>query len=368
MLNRLYIDNFRAFVNFEQKFERKQLILGRNGSGKSSLLDGLFKIRQFVVMGDRAEDTFYSSECTLWLNQPRQTWELEADLEGVRYVYRLVIEPWGDPPKPRVVEETVVCAGKPIFEFLLGEVHLFNDRFERKVQYPFDWHRSALATVQGRTDIQILSRFNQWLDRVFVFRLDPFRMDPRAERESVNPTVDLSNFAAWYRHLVQAYPRQNTEFLKGLQSSVDDFSYLKLEEAGENVRRLAAEFEQRDGKVLKFGFGELSEGQRCLICLYAILHFVLATGCTVVLDEPDNFVSLREIQPWLMAADDMLADGLGQLLVISHHPELLNQWAPGSGIHFFRENNGSVRTKAFTGDPHSNLSPAELIARGWERE
>src|ERR1035438_8231016 len=51
----------------------------------------------------------------------------------------------------------------------------------------------------------------------------------------------------------------------------------------------------------QFRFNELSEGQRCLICLYAILHFVLAKGHTAILDEPDNFVSLREIQPWLMA-------------------------------------------------------------------
>ena len=37
MLTRIYIDNFRCFVNFEYRPERKQLLLGANGSGKSSL-------------------------------------------------------------------------------------------------------------------------------------------------------------------------------------------------------------------------------------------------------------------------------------------------------------------------------------------
>ena len=41
MLTRIYIDNFRSFVNFEYKPERKQLLLGPNGSGKSSLLDAI---------------------------------------------------------------------------------------------------------------------------------------------------------------------------------------------------------------------------------------------------------------------------------------------------------------------------------------
>jgi predicted ATPase len=36
MLTRLYIDNFRCFVKFEYGPARTQLILGANGSGKSS--------------------------------------------------------------------------------------------------------------------------------------------------------------------------------------------------------------------------------------------------------------------------------------------------------------------------------------------
>jgi ATPase subunit of ABC transporter with duplicated ATPase domains len=76
----------------------------------------------------------------------------------------------------------------------------------------------------------------------------------------------------------------------------------------------------------------LSEGQRCLICLYAILHFLLAKGSVVILDKPENFVSLREIQPWLTAVSDTIEEGEGQMLLISHHPELMNQWAPSYGL------------------------------------
>ena len=182
------------------------------------------------------------------------------------------------------------------------------------------------------------------------------------------PNVDLSNIAAWYRHLVQSDPGHNEELRISLRESLDAFNYLQLEPAGENTRLLVAEFNSANEKTRKFYFGELSDGQRCLICLYAILHFVLAKGGTVLFDEPDNFLSLREIQPWLMTVEDVVEANRGQVLIISHHPEIINQWAPSSGVLFARDGAGAVRVEKFHGDPDSFLAPAELVARGWERE
>jgi predicted ATPase len=363
MLTRLYIDNFRCFVNFEYKPARRQLIFGSNGAGKSSLMDALFFLRQFVAKGDTLDDHFILRQRTRWQNQPQLTWELEATIEGGSYVYRLVIEPWGDPPRPRVVSETLQFDAKPIFEFISGEVHLYNDRFEHKVTYDFDWHRSALATITERKDNRTLTRFKRWFGGLFCFRINPFAMGSQTEDEHPFPNADLSSFTSWYRHLLQADPKQNAAMLDSLRASLDGFSYLQFELYGEKVRLLVAEF----GKSTKFAFNELSDGQRCLICLYAILHFLLAKGNTVILDEPDNFVSLREIQPWLMAAADTVEEAKGQLLLISHHPEILNQWAPG-GVQFVREGVGPVRVVEFRGDPESPLTPSELVARGWERE
>ena len=332
------------------------------------LVDALLILRQFVVRGDAFDEYFILGQRTRWLDQREITAELEAELDGGTYIYRLVIEPWGEPAKLRVVSETVRFDGKSIFEFTNGEVHLFNDRFEHKVTYPFDWHRSALATIVPRKDNQTLSRFKPWLSNLFCFRLNPFAMVARAEGENLYPNVDLSNIAAWYRHLIQADPGHNAALLTSLRESLDGFNFLQLEPAGENVRLLVAEFDPTGRKPNKFYFGELSDGQRCLISLYAVLHFVLAKGGTVLFDEPDNFLSLREVQPWLMAVDDTIEGNLGQVLVISHHPEVINQWAPSSGVQFVRDGAGPVRVEKFTGDPTSCLAPSELVARGWERE
>jgi energy-coupling factor transporter ATP-binding protein EcfA2 len=366
MLTRLYIDNFRCLVNFEYRPARKQLILGRNGSGKTTLLDALLFVRQFATKGEGLNDIALGHR-TRWLDKPQVTYEVEAVLDERKYLYRLVLEPAGEPPVLTVASETVHLDEKPIFEFETGSVNLYNDGFERTVTYPFDASRSALATLTGNRDTELLTKFRLWFGKLVCFRLNPFDMPARAETEDRYPNVNLSNFAAWYRHLIQSNPKENAALVDSLRAAIDGVAFLGLDPWGQNVRLLFAELEEANGRRLKFYFNELSDGQRCLICLYTILHFLLANGSTVILDEPENFVSLREIQPWLMRVTDAIEEGQGQILLISHHPEMINQWAPSCGVQLVREGIGPVRIEPFRADPKSHLSPAELVARGWER-
>jgi len=365
MLTRLYIDNFKCFVDFEYHPAARQLILGRNGSGKSSLLEALLLLRQLAAKGDGLDNSFVLLQRTRWLEKAAVTGELEATLDGDRYRYRVVIEPWGDPPQARVQSESVHRNEKPIFEFALDQVSLFNDQSDVLLTYPFIGNRSALAQTPDRKENQSLSRFRRWLNGLYCFKLNPFDMAARAEREDLAPNVNLSNLAAWYRHLLQAEPKNNAALIKSLSESMDCFRFLSLEPVGENVRVLIAEFEDANRKSSKYAFNELSDGQRSLVCLYVVLHFVLAKGSTVVIDEPENFLALREIQPWLTAVSDILEESGGQILIISHHPELINQWAPSSGVQFVRDHRGAVQVEPFT-TADTGLPPAELIARGWD--
>ena len=347
---------------------RRQLVLGKNGSGKSSLLDALLFLRQIAITGIKTEDYDTLLSRTRWMSQPHQTFELEAAIEGAKFTYGLVIDPWGEPVRPRVASETLHLDGKPIFEFSKGEVHLFNDRFEHKVTYPFDSNRSALATITSRKDNTKLTRFKDWLGNFVCFRINPFAMGARAEGEDLFPKPDLSNIAAWYRHLLQANRKQDSALHESLRAALDNFSFLELTSVGENIRLLLCEFSHNGGPSAKFFFNELSDGQRCLICLYMILHFIIEQGSTVILDEPDNYISLREIQPWLNAVSDAIDQSKGQILIISHHPEFINQWAPDFGVRFTRDGIGPVRVQEFQTDPESPLSPSEIVARGWENE
>ena len=165
MLKRVYVDNFGPFVNFELSLGQQQLILGLNGSGKSTLLEVLVRIKKLTT-GDAHPDALFPETCrTRWQNLPRQTFELDLELDA-GYQFKLELDSWGSPARTRIRREVVLCDGRPVFEFVEGEVHLFNDHFEQKVKYPFDWFRSALATVQPRPENKKLVKFKNWIENL----------------------------------------------------------------------------------------------------------------------------------------------------------------------------------------------------------
>lgn len=371
MLERLYVDNYKCLVNFECRFTAKQLILGPNGSGKTTLFDVLAMLRDFCAMGLQVDPMLMGFTRTRWQEVPTQTFELDVSGNEGLYQFRLVVDSWGHPARPRVVKEEVLYLGKPIFRFAGGEVQLFNDRHEATVKYPFDWHRSALATTTERPENTKLTLFKQWLQRLSFFSLDPHQMNPIAEKEEPSPTRDLSNFASWYRHLRQESIESDRDLQEDLEAVIPAFQYLDLKEAGMGNRVLVATFTTSDvnGKQPSwFAFSELSDGQRVLIGLYTILHFLAKPGMTLFLDEPDNFIALAEIQPWLDKLIDRVEESNAQVLIASHHPELLNRMAFGDGLLLDRPEGRHTRARPFKDSAATGLSPAELVARGWEHE
>ncbi len=367
MLTRVYIDNFRCLQKFEVRFGPRNLILGGNGAGKSSLMAAIFWLSQFVD-SDRAEDAAkLFGDRTRWAKQARQTFEIEAALQAGVFVYRLELEAADEAGLPRVALESVTLGESVIFRFAQGKVQMYDGAFGLIAEYPYGADRSAFATAYPGDKNVNLAAFRRWMAQLLCFRLNPFDMGPQAEREAMGPTVNLANFSAWYRHLVQSYPLEANSYRESLVRAIEGFRALYLDAFGEK-RLLLAEFGREGGDPVRFGFGQLSDGQRCLMCLYAILHFLVARGATVFIDEPDNFISLREIQPWLTALTDMVDSGRGQAILISHHPEILNQWAAQTGLQFLREGAGPVRVLDFEPVEGGWLTPAEAIARGWVNE
>jgi len=357
MLTRIYIDNYRCFVNFEYRPEQKHLLLGANGSGKSSLLNAIRDLKKFVK-GDA--NPFTQLTRTRWQDRPLQVFEIEALLESQKYEYRVEIRFAAESRQMSVSLERLKVSGSPVFELANGEIRFFPNKSNQAMAVPLETAKSALYLSQLSNSH--VRRFVEWMECVHFFQIEPYTtaMDGSDDKEREQ------NFAEWYRHLVQSHPEDNVRFSASMKEVLDGFQALRFvsDESGTLRADFAAPMKER----VSYAISELSDGQRCLLALYAILHFLIVEGHTVFIDEPDNFIALREIQPWLMAAEEAVEDHDGQIILISHHPEILNQWASTHGLRFFREDNGHVRTERFKADPNGDLQPAELIARGLEDE
>jgi hypothetical protein len=368
MLTRLYVDNFRALIKCELTLGRRSLLIGANGTGKSTFGDVLHRLKWLLLGQSKTDDIFPVDTLTRWQGVLLQTFEIDASGPAGHYRYELVVEHRSpastEIPRTRIIHEVLSLDSSPLFEFKAGMVQLFRDDHSAGPQYPFDWSRSALGTITPREDNRKLSWFVRWLQDLTIVRPNPTAMEDLFDRDDFFLFPDGRNFAAWYHAASSGDKVRDRALHDTLTDILPGFDALNFEPAGPGRWLLRADF-SHPGGTLRLRLTELSDGQRALILLYAVLHFLLDAGRTVVLDEPDNFVSLHEIQPWLLTATDTVDAGTGQLVLVSHHPEIFNQWAVGHGLVTDRDGCGAVRISRFRTTPGTDLSPGEAVARGW---
>lgn len=370
MLTRLYINNYKCLVNFDWPVRSVDLLMGLNGTGKSTILDVLMAIRDFVTRDGNSQNLFRGDYLTRWQMVSEQSFELEVAGNEGHYQYKLVIEHNRDRQENRVITEHLTYEGQPLYESNLGQVQLYRDNHSQGPTFQFDWKKSGLGALGARQDNQKLTWFRNWLGRIQILRIDPFAIASESRGEDADLHPDAGNFAAWYHHLVLDMPELTYGLATELRDLWTGFTGLRLRQVSKSVRELEAVFEPEgnDGQGVSYacGFNELSDGQRTLIVLCTLLHYARATANTLVcIDEPMNFVALPEIQPWLVNAVNLAEDSSFQLLLASHHPEVINYLAPDRATCLVRDT-WATRVRDFVPRPGSQLTAAEIFARGWE--
>lgn len=362
MLERLYLDNIRSLVNFEWQPGRLALLLGLNGAGKTAILDTLATVQRFVTGVWSVSEAFPDATRTRWESRVEQTVELDVRIGSSAYRYRLVVEhdeAGGD--DALVKSERLECDGRTVVEFKTGDLRIYRGTQELSIPGTRPT-RSGVGAMASSGEPSI-ERFLRWARDIWLLRPDPRAMTGRIDRRRTSKPPwlqsDLSNFAAWYPPMLASKPGSMFKATQSLASILDGFIELYEEDGALSLR-----FE-RDGITSSFSFDELSDGERAIIALYVVVNGVAGSGKTLLLDEPDNYVALREIQPWLadLAERALRTDG-PQVFLISHHPDTLNFFAVEKGWRLFRSGGGPTRIERFK--VAENTGPAETIARGWD--
>lgn len=369
MINEIYIDNFRCLTNFRIKPGDFQLWLGDNGSGKTSVLDALRGIQR-LLRGEHVEDIFNEKNLTTWDTRMEQVFGVSLRIDDKTYEYKLIIEYSRQENKVRIKHEELKWDDSIFFLFDGQDAHLYRinrntGHVEKGTSFSADWSRSVIATLAHRDDNWPLLRFRQEVDGWLLINPVPVVVKHLAESEARKLSKHAENFAQWYRHVLQENPGIGYKAKEHLADVLPGFEQLSLKELG-NSRTLTATFRIND-RERDFDFINLSDGQRQLLILYTVLEALRAgIFSTVLIDEPDNFVSLREIQPWIENLNEICDEEDKQTIIISHHPEIINKMARGEELWFSRQEGAHVIVKPF---PRiADLPPAEVMARGWENE
>ncbi|HYO52688.1 AAA family ATPase [Archangium sp.] len=364
MLTRLLIENYRCFEQAVIEPGSLALLVGPNGTGKSTVFDALWNIRQLVTTGGSASELFPESTRMRWGRETRQRFELGFRGPDGDYTYRLVIH-HGKGAQPGQIElEEILHEQEPLYSFFREEVTIHAHEKSRAQRFPAGNKLSPLSNLP----LQVRSKRLDWVtDRIFriwVFRPVPPKLEPFTSLRSDFLEPDLSNFASWLLAMQKVRPSLRRTLKQSLRIVLDGFLNYQFVPLGRETNVLVFMFSspRPRSEPIAFFFNELSEGQRALVVLYTLLH-AIPSDATLCIDEPEEFLSPREIHPWLNRLMDVTEDG-GQALLISHNPGLIDLLAPSNGILLARPRGGPVQIKRVPRD-ESGLAISELLARGW---
>ena len=351
-LTRIHIQNLACFGDMELCPGASTLLLGRNGVGKSTLMDVLFALQELVNGGAGLE--------TLpgYRLKPGLT-SISLDLKSIRrnFRYTLVLQNQGDESAAdgRVEEWRIFSEG--LWE---GEqkISWFEDG-----QYVADGatmalvqDRSPLSTVRFPPDSPI-RLFKEWMGRLWLLRLEPRQMG--ATIESPDDALDVSgaNFAAWFSQF-RRRRRALQQIVAAAKTSVAGLTNLEVVRAG-RASVLVARFGAQS-----VDFDNLSDGQRCLIVLHAVLVLALEDCSLLLLDEPDAHITPEQILPLLRMLQSGMEQAHAQLIVASHHPYVIDLMAPDQPWEMRREGDGVI-AQPFALDRGSGISASRyLLLRG----
>ena len=372
MIKRLYASNFRTLVNFEVDFGPLTLLLGPNGSGKTTVFDVLRLVRDFLGGERTTTELFAATTLTRWQQVEVQSFEITVAGQGGEFLYHVEVEHEMSRQRCRVRAEKLTFDGKPLFKSQLHEnqltAQLYKDSGDLGPSVLTDWSRSTIASLQPIPENQLLTWFKERMNRVVVTRFNPAVIGARADEE--NPTLkwDASNFVAWFRHAASLDLELVGKLRPHLEDVVSGLVGLSLVPDGIDAKILRAKFcvgksPDSQGSSFLCRFDELSDGQRVLLMLYTLL-MTASDDCTICIDEPENFLALREINPWLSMLIDKTQSHPCQAILISHHPELIDALAVGAGRWVDRVADAHSRAQSIS-DNSSGLSAAELVSRGW---
>lgn len=367
MITRLYANNFRCLVAFDVRFDSFGVLCGPNGAGKSSVFDALRLVRDLAtgdcILGGKGEQDVEALELTQWLDSRVQEFELEVQTQGHVFEYVVHLEQKASFEKPRIVKERASCDGRALFERDLDGVRLQRADGSQS-GFPLDWRQAALASIQPTANRREIELLQQAISRLLILKPDCRRMEAESRGKVEVPHWELRNLTSWYRSFSQ--DQEWTDELRDSMREVwPDLKSFRLINVGMNTEALQLRFGGTNGpNEGDLFFHQLSDGEKSLVGLY-MLRTALAKNAveSVLVDEPDNYVGLPELQPWVLSMRELL-DEAHQAILISHHPEILSSAGAEYGRYLWRDNHTSP-TRSGELEVPEGLTAGEAMARGW---
>lgn len=370
MLSRITAHNFNCFVDFDLALPRRLLLVGSNGSGKTSLWEVLAALQDLAVRGADVADLFPTRSLTRWLlDDPRQRFSIELQVGADTFKYELELLHDTTRRTTTIHRERLSAGGNLLYEQAERHIHLHGDDPSPAPRTSFPWggKRSFLPDLEARPDNRRTLAFRQALGELWLLAHAPPHIEPTSDGEAVWLERDGSNFSSWFRGVLADDPEVGNALNEALRPTLPGLQKLHFEKISQKVRELMLRF-RTDRAEYSLSASELSDGQRSLVLLYGLLVGALPRARLAFLDEPETGLATHEMQPWLAQAAATLDEHAGQLFVISHHPAVVDYLAPERTLRFSRPKGGPTRVSDVTLETTGGARVSDWLGRSWAFE
>lgn len=371
MLTRVSIQNYNCFADFALELPQTLLVVGSNGSGKSSLWGALAALQDLILHGEEVGGVFPTRSVTRWRADAVQRFSLDLQPEDRPYNYNLELRHDVERQLCSIHEERLMSGDQVLYELTEGEVRIYGDvprpDGRPRTNFHFGRKRSFLGQIESRPDNKLVWGFLEALRRIWLIKPSAARMEPTTADEALLLARDGTNFPSWFRSVLADRPEVGALLNEALGPVFPGLSKVGFEKVSHRVRELFLHF-QFEGAPYPLSVSELSDGQRGLLLLHGLLVGALDRVGTLFIDEPELGLAPHELQPWLAQARAALDAHHGQLFVSSHHPAVIDYLAPERTLRFSRPGGGPTRVDDITLETTDGARVSEWLTRSWAYE
>jgi len=348
MIRRIEIRNFKCFDRFVFQPDNRNasLIIGRNGSGKSTIGEVLFALAQ-IASGINTVSQQFSPVERYDQQVPQSSFSGEFLVNGKVYDYAVELTVSPDGRTLSVSSESLTVNQDPLYtKDATGNVTMYPGG----TSYFDPSDHFALPLINNPSPDSDIEVFKRFCRNILFLKVWPLLMRSETDETKRNADVAFANFASWYLDRVTEIPGVYAETVQTMQRFVPEFNAIVFTPVAANSKRMMVRFSDGGAETL-IPMAALSDGEKCLLVMSAIGAVNRQTAPVLCFwDEPDNFLSKSEVAAAVTELANMF-QRRGQLIITTHDDEAIVKFDRDNTFVFERQGKlvpvrGDVRTLA----------------------
>lgn len=327
MFQRIYIHNYKCLQDFEWNLndEKSLLLLGKNGTGKSSILSVLELLRD-LALGKELNNL---KKFMFTIGEPVII-KYDIYIQNKLYQYHMVIGFFDE-----FCDESLKIDDKIIFERKMFHEVTFDNKI-----FIIEDNDSGLPLLATKS--QDIRDLVEWLKKMILISPNPSIMSYYLEYLEKNKYSVLDkntkNLVTWLNDWLDKEPMLYSHIDNVLRKIIPDFQRFKFD-IFENSKILKLIF-GKDKEKVEILFDKLSDGER-IIFLFSILLALMSHDeepIFVFWDEPENYISLALLQSLIqfMRSKAEFSQQSHQLFFSSHNSEVINAFSSSHIYYLYR--------------------------------